>query len=80
MWTRQAARRDGTDWIKALCWLVVGVYVVSKLTGLIQGASVGVLFDFANPSLAGLAAAVSLIILILRSPRLLRSTTLIETN
>lgn len=80
MKTGQTAEHGGSDWIKALCWLVIGVYVVSKLMGLIQGESLGALFDFANPSLAGLAAAVSVIILLLRSPRILRSATLIEPN
>ena len=78
--TRQTAERNGTDWVKVLCYLVIAVYIVSKLVGLMQGASLGALFDFANPSLGGLAAAVSLIGLILRSPRLLRSATLIEAN
>ena len=80
MTTGQPTEQGGTDWIKTLCWLVVGIYVASKVMRLLQGESLAALFDFANPSLAGLAAAVSLIILILRSPRLLRSATLIEPN
>ncbi|MFL2547513.1 MAG: NTP/NDP exchange transporter [Candidatus Rariloculaceae bacterium] len=80
MTSSQSAETGGTDWIKAACWLVIGAWVLSKLMGLMRGESVGALFDFANPSLAGLAAAAGLIILILRSPRILRSATLIEPN
>ncbi len=80
MTTEQPADQGRTGWIKTACWLVVGAYVVSKAIRLFQGEPFSQLFDFTNPSLAGLACAVSLILLILRSPRILRSATMIEAN
>ena len=80
MTTEQPADRGKMDWIKAACWIVVGVYLAAKVMRLVQGEPFTELFDFGDPSLAGIACVVSLIILILRSPRLLRSATLIEPN
>ena len=80
MTTTEPAGQQTTDWIKMVCWLVIATYVVSKIVLLFQGAAVTELFDFADPSLAGLACAVSCILLILRSPRFLKSATMIEPS
>lgn len=80
MTTGQPTDRKPSDWIKVACWVVIAAYIVDKTVRLIGGASLSSLFDFANPSLAGIVCAVAVIVLILRSPKLLRSTTMIEAN
>lgn len=80
MTTNEPAGENKRDWVKTICWLVIGVYAVSKIVGLSQGAAFTELFNFADPSLAGLACAVSCILLILRSPRFLKSATMIEPS
>jgi len=54
--------------------------VAWKAYGLSQGATLRELFDFGNPSLAGLGIGACILGLILRSPRIRESTTLIEAN
>ena len=49
------------DWIKTACFVVIASYFVSKVLPLLQGVPVVDLFDIANPSLFGLAAALSAI-------------------
>ncbi|HEX7079910.1 MAG TPA: MFS transporter [Gammaproteobacteria bacterium] len=68
------------DPIKTLCWLGIGLYLGYKALALFRGATLGALFDFANPSLAGLAAGACALGLILRSPRIRQSATMIEAN
>ncbi|HEY5623246.1 MAG TPA: hypothetical protein VIV14_05760, partial [Gammaproteobacteria bacterium] len=74
------AENSKLDWLKTLCWAVIGVYAASKLLRLSQGEAFTDLFNFADPSLAGLACAVAAILLILRSPRFLKTATMIEAN
>lgn len=66
--------------LKILCWIGIVSYVAWKLWGLQQGASLGELFDFGNPSLAGLGFGACILGLILLSPKIRRSATLIEAN
>lgn len=68
------------DPIKALCWLGIVLYIGYKVYALSQGATLGELFDFANPSLAGLAAGACALGLILRSPKIRESATMIEAH
>lgn len=80
MTTDGDGRLQRRDWVKAACWAILGAYVLLKLAGLVQGASLAELFDFANPSLAGLTAAGAAVLLIFRSPKVLRSATMIESG
>jgi AAA family ATP:ADP antiporter len=68
------------DWIKALCWAGIAAYIATKVLGLTRGASISELFDFGDPSLWGLAFGACIVGLILRSPKIRRSATLIEAN
>ncbi len=74
--------REGAklDPIKVLCWLGLALYLGLKVWALLQGATLREVFDFANPSLAGLAAGACVLGLILRSPRIRQSATMIEGN
>jgi ATP:ADP antiporter, AAA family len=68
------------DPVKLICWTGIVAYVVWKVAGLIGGKSLLELFDFGNPSLAGLAFGGCVVGLILRSPQIRRSAMLIEAN
>lgn len=68
------------DPIKLLCWAGITAYVVWKIVTLTGGATLVEVFDFGNPSLAGLAFGACIVGLILRSPKIRRSATLIEAN
>ena len=68
------------DWIKTACFVVIAGYFISKVLPLLRGVPIADLFDIGNPSLFGLTAALSAMILILRSPQILKSATLIETS
>jgi AAA family ATP:ADP antiporter len=78
---RQAAPdKKPVDAIKLVCWGGIALYVVWKLVRLQQGATFGELFDFGDPSLWGLMFGACVVGLILRSPKIRRSATLIEAN
>jgi AAA family ATP:ADP antiporter len=75
-----APAKTAFDPIKLVCWLGIVAYAANKLLRLQQGASLGELFDFGDPSLWGLMVGACIVGLILRSPKIRRSTTLIEAN
>lgn len=75
-----AAGNRLADPIKLVCWAGIAAYVVWKLAVLAQGATLREAFDFGNPSLAGLGFGACFLGLILRSPKIRRSATLIEPN
>ncbi len=68
------------DPIKLVCWIGIAIYVVVKFLRWQQGATLGELFDFGDPSLWGLMFGACCVGLILRSPKIRRSATLIEAN
>jgi len=68
------------DPIKLLCWAGIVLYAASKIVRLSNGAALGEVFDFANPSLAGLAVGGCVLGLIMRSPRIRQSATMIEAS
>jgi ATP:ADP antiporter, AAA family len=72
------ARRP--DWISLICWAGIAAYIVNKLLAVRRGASLSELFDFGDPSLWGLMVGACALGLILRSPKIRRSATLIETQ
>jgi AAA family ATP:ADP antiporter len=80
MTTSNSADNNKPGPFKLICWLGLAIYAGLKLIGLARGASLGELFDFADPSLAGLAAGACVLGLILTSPRIRRSATMIEAN
>lgn len=68
------------DPIKLLCLAGITAYVVWKIVRLTQGATLLEIFDFGNPSLAGLAVGACFLGLILRSPKMRQSATLIQAH
>jgi AAA family ATP:ADP antiporter len=68
------------DPIKLGCWIGIAAYAVNKVLRLQQGATLSELFDFGDPSLWGLMFGACVVGLILRSPKIRRSATLIEAN
>jgi AAA family ATP:ADP antiporter len=68
------------DPIKIGCWAGIAAYVVNKALRLLDGATLGEIFDFGDPSLWGLMVGACIVGLILRSPKIRRSATLIEAN
>jgi ATP:ADP antiporter, AAA family len=68
------------DPVKLGCWVGIAAYAVNKALRLQEGATLGELFDFGDPSLWGLMVGACIVGLILRSPKIRRSATLIEAN
>ncbi len=68
------------DPIKLACGIGIAAYVIAKVVRLQQGATLAELFDFGDPSLWGLMMGACIVGLILRSPKIRRSATLIEAN
>ncbi|HUQ53426.1 MAG TPA: MFS transporter [Gammaproteobacteria bacterium] len=80
MTSATAPAKASLDPIKVLCWVGIAAYVVVKFLRWQQGATLGELFDFGDPSLWGLMFGACCVGLILRSPKIRRSATLIEAN
>ena len=80
MTSNDPAGRSNADPIKLLCLAGIAAYVVWKIAGFLQGATLIELFDFGDPSLYGLAVGACCVGVILRSPKMRRSATLIEAN
>src|SRR5688572_22769205 len=68
------------DPIKLACWAGIAAYVASKVLRWQQGATLGELFDFGDPSLWGLMVGACIVGLILRAPKIRRAAMLIEAN
>jgi AAA family ATP:ADP antiporter len=68
------------DPIKLGCWIGIAAYAANKVLRRQQGATLSELFDFGDPSLWGLMFGACVVGLILRSPKIRRSATLIEAN
>jgi AAA family ATP:ADP antiporter len=75
-----SGKRGSIDLIKVACWAGIAAYVVAKVVRLQEGATLGELFDFGDPSLWGLMVGACIVGLILRSPKIRRAATLIEAN
>jgi AAA family ATP:ADP antiporter len=72
--------KTSIDPIKLVCWAGIAAYVASKAVRLQQGATLGEIFDFGDPSLWGLMVGACIMGLILRSPKIRRGATMIEAN
>ncbi len=80
MTTGPLAERTYSDWIKTACWLVIAVFVISRIAGVVQGQPLWSLFDLTNLGLLGTLAALALIVRIFLAPRLVKAATMIEPN
>ena len=80
MTTGPLAERTYSDWIKTGCWLVIAVFVITRIAGLVQGQPLWSLFDLSNLGLLGTLAALALIVRIFLAPRLVKAATMIEPN
>lgn len=76
----EPSRRGNPGWIRAICWILIVTYAANKLFRLLQGEPISSVFDFSTPSLLGVSAAAGAFVLVFRSPRILRSATMIEAN
>jgi ATP:ADP antiporter, AAA family len=68
------------DPIKIGCWAGIAAYVVNKALRYLDGATLGEMFDFGDPSLWGLMVGACAVGLILRAPKIRRAAMLIEAN
>jgi AAA family ATP:ADP antiporter len=73
-------QRPGSQWINRLCWAVIAIFAIQKAVHLLRGAPLSSELHFSDPSWLAIAAAISAVVLIFRSPRILRSATMIEAN
>ena len=64
--------------IGGVCWAVIAVFLGLKAFHLAQGSPLLHELDFSDLSALGILAAVAAMVLIFRSPKVLRSTTMIE--
>ena len=78
--TGPLAERSRSDWIKTACWLVIGVFVLTRIAGVLQGQPLLSAFDLSNLGLLGTLAAIALIVRIFMAPRLVKAATMIEQN
>ena len=80
MTTRRPEAGPKPDWIKIACWLVIGAFLLSRTVRVFTGGSFADLGDFTSPPPGAIAFAVSILVLIFRSPRVLKSATMIEAS
>jgi hypothetical protein len=80
MTNEQQTERQVSQWTNRVCWAVIAVFVALKGLRLLQGEPVSSELTLSAPSLFGIAAVIAVIVLIFKSPRVLRSATMIESN
>ena len=80
MTTGPLAKQSYSEWIKKGCWLVIGIFVISRAVGLLQGQPLSSVFDLSTFGLLGALAAAAVIVRIFMAPRLVKAATLIEPN
>ena len=69
-----------TDWIKVACWVAIALFGTRKLIALQSGEPFSEWLSLTNLSVWAYVAIGAVIVLALRSPRILRSATMIEHN
>ncbi len=62
------------------CWALIAAFLALKALHLLQGSPVLHELDFSDLSALGLSATIAAMVLIFRSPKILRSTTMIEPS
>lgn len=68
------------DWVRIACWAGIAAYVLSVVIRLSRGEPLGTVVNLGDLSLSTLAAGACVVVLILRSPNVLKSATMIEPN
>jgi AAA family ATP:ADP antiporter len=63
-----------------LCWIVIAAFAALKISHFWQRASFTSELDLENPTFLGIAATLAVFVLIFKSPKVLRSATMIEAN
>jgi len=76
----QQTKSPGTQWINRVCWTVIAAFAALKGLHLLQGSAWSSELDYADPSLLGISAGLAVIVLIFKSPRILKSATMIEAG
>jgi len=75
-----AAGHTGRDWVSHLCWLVIALFGAKKTWDLISGVPLSQWLSFSGLSIWAIAALAAVVVLVFRSPKVLRSATMIEAN
>ena len=73
-------RRPISRWVGGVCWALIAAFLGLKAFHLAQGSPVLHELDFSDLSPLGMLAALATMVLIFRSPKVLRSTTMIEAT
>lgn len=68
------------DWIGRACWLAIALFGVHKVLDLLSGQALNEWISFSDLSPWAFAAIAAIVVLAFRSPRVLRSATMIEPN
>ncbi len=76
----QGAAPARTDWISRLCWLVIAAFATKKVWEHVSGEPLVGWLSFTDLSAWAIAALAAVVVLVFRSPKVLRSATLIEPN
>ena len=76
----QAGPRPGTVWTGRLCWLVIAAFATKKFGELATGEPLTEWLSFTDLSPWAIAALAAVVVLVFRSPKILRSATTIEPN
>jgi AAA family ATP:ADP antiporter len=63
-----------------VCWIVIAAFAALKISHFWQGASLTGELDLDNPTFLGIAATLAVFVLIFKSPKVLRSATMIEAK
>jgi AAA family ATP:ADP antiporter len=74
------ARSWGGPLVTWSCWIVIAAFAATKIAHLVDGASLMSELDPDNPTWLGIAATLAAFVLIFKTPRVLRSATLIEAG
>lgn len=68
------------DWINRLCLLIIAAFAVKKVWDLMSGESLTEWLSFSDLSAFAIAAMAAAVIVAFRSPKIMRSATMIEAN
>lgn len=71
---------QGTDWINRLCLLVIAAFAAKKVWDLVSGEPLVEWLSFSDMSVWAIAALAAAVLLAFRSPKIMRSATMIEQN
>lgn len=73
-------KQPRTVWIGRLCWLVILAFATKKTGELVAGEPLTDWLSFADLSAWAIAALAAIVVLVFRSPKVLRSATTIESS